>query len=237
METEHTPDPAFSLVIPFFNEEENVANVLEEVRRFLPEAEIIAVDDGSTDGTWQAIRSMEGIRGFRLVENRGQSAAMYFGLRQAVGAAVGLMDGDGQNDPADFPALLQRLQKGDVDVVCGYRASRRDTLSRRLASRLANRVRRAFLQDGVRDTGCSVKVFRREAVDLLVPFNGLHRYLPAIFRRAGLCIAECPVNHRARTRGTSKYSNWDRALRGVYDLVGVSWLLRRKIHYPTIEKT
>jgi dolichol-phosphate mannosyltransferase len=121
-------------------------------------------------------------------------------------------------------------------VACGYREKRRDIWRRRVASKISNAIRRSILNDGIRDTGCSLKAFRREHVDLLVPFNGLHRYLPAIFKHAGLRIAETPVNHRARTQGVSKYTNWNRALRGIYDLFGVRWLLNRKVVYPKVEQ-
>lgn len=229
--------PLVSIVIPFFNESETVVAVLEEARATNPAAEIIGVDDGSADDTWEKLRSVAGIRGLRLAANRGQSAAMYAGLRAARGSLCVTMDGDGQNDPADIPGLVARWQKGDVQVVCGFRATRKDNWSRRIASRVANGIRRQFLHDGVRDTGCSLKVFPKTAVEYLVPFNGLHRYLPAIFLKAGLKIAELPVNHRARSAGTSKYTNWDRALRGIWDLVGVAWLLRRKIHFPALTDT
>jgi dolichol-phosphate mannosyltransferase len=141
----------------------------------------------------------------------------------------------GQNDPADIAKLVDLVRSGECDVAVGRRAKRRDTWSRRAASRIANRIRRAFLQDGVSDTGCSLKVIHRDHVDLLVPFNGLHRYLPAIFTHAGLKIAEIDVNHRERKAGTSKYTNFDRALRGIYDLIGVGWLLKRKVILPRIE--
>jgi dolichol-phosphate mannosyltransferase len=225
----------FTVVVPFFNEVENVSNVLQELRAALPEAEIIAIDDGSGDGTWERIQMEGGVRGLRFLKNQGQSAAVYHGLWAATQPVVGMMDGDGQNDPENFKRLLEEFAKGEADVVCGYRANRRDTWSRRIASKLANAIRRAFLDDGVRDTGCSQKVFRRDAVKLLVPFRGLHRYLPAIFTQAGLRISEVPVNHRARTAGVSKYSNFTRAVHGLYDLVGVSWLLNRKIAPPQIE--
>ena len=225
----------FTVVVPFFNESENVTEVLREVRVTLPQAEIIAIDDGSRDDTWAQIRKANDIRGLRFVKNQGQSAAIYHGLRAATQPVVGMMDGDGQNDPANFKLLLAEFAKGQADVVCGYRANRRDTWSRRAASRIANAIRRTFLDDGVRDTGCSQKVFRREAVELLVPFRGLHRYLPAIFKQAGLRLAEVAVNHRPRLAGVSKYSNFTRALHGIYDLVGVGWLLKRKIVPPQIE--
>lgn len=225
----------FSVVVPFYNESENVADVLKEVRSVLPDAEIIAVDDGSSDDTWEQILKMDGIRGLRFVKNQGQSAAIYHGLRSAIKPIVGLMDGDGQNDPANFKLLLAEFQKGQADVVCGYRANRKDTASRRWASKFANAIRRTFLDDGVRDTGCSQKVFRKEAVELLVPFRGMHRYLPAIFKQAGLKLAEAPVHHRPRSAGVSKYSNWTRAMHGIYDLIGVGWLLNRKIVPPKTE--
>jgi dolichol-phosphate mannosyltransferase len=160
---------------------------------------------------------------------------MFAGLKAATRPICALMDGDGQNDPADIPKLVEALQLGGNDVICGYRANRVDTASRRYASKFANSIRRKFLHDGVRDTGCSVKVFRQQAVDHLVPFNGMHRYLPAIFLQAGLKIGEIPVNHRGRMAGQSKYTNWERALRGIYDLIGVQWLLRRKVQWDTKE--
>ena len=237
MDTPAQTTPLVSIIIPFFNESETIVGVLEETLATNPEAEVIAVDDGSSDDTWTKLQSVTGVRGIQLTENRGQSAAMYAGLRAAKGTVCVTMDGDGQNDPADIPALVARWKEGDAQAVCGYRATRKDTWSRRAASRSANWIRRQFLQDGVRDTGCSLKVFPQSAVEYLVPFNGLHRYLPAIFLKAGLKIAEVPVNHRSRSAGTSKYTNWDRAIRGIWDLIGVAWLLRRKIHYPTIHDT
>jgi dolichol-phosphate mannosyltransferase len=222
-----------SIVIPFYNEEACVRSVLEEVRACQPDAEIIAVDDGSRDRTWEMICGSPSIHGLRLTQNRGQSAAMYAGMRAASGDVIVLMDGDGQNDPADIEKLTALLEQNDV--ACGRRVKRRDTLSRRIASKSANAIRRSILNDGISDTGCSLKAFRREHVELLVPFNGLHRYLPAIFKHAGLSIAETPVNHRARTLGVSKYTNWNRALRGIYDLFGVRWLLNRKVVFPKVE--
>ncbi|MBI9020946.1 MAG: glycosyltransferase family 2 protein [Verrucomicrobia bacterium] len=228
---------ATSIIIPFYNEEESVLSVLEEVLACQPDAEIIAVDDGSRDRTWEIICSLPAVHGLRLTENRGQSAAMYAGMRAASGKVIVLMDGDGQNDPADIEKMVERLRQENMDVVCGQRVNRRDTRSRRVASKAANAIRRSILNDGISDTGCSLKAFRREHVELLVPFNGLHRYLPAIFKQAGLCIAEMPVNHRARAQGTSKYTNWNRALRGIYDLFGVRWLLNRKVVYPKMERS
>jgi len=226
----------FSVVVPFYNEAENVRFVLEELRAVLPEAEIIAVDDGSTDATWQQMLRMPGIRRIHFERNVGQSASIYHGLHACTGDLCGLMDGDGQNDPFNFRLLLAAFDKGNADVVCGYRANRHDAWKRKAASRVANTIRRFFLDDGVRDTGCSQKVFRREAVDLLVPFRGLHRYLPAVFKQAGLRIVETPVHHRPRRAGESKYNNWTRAVAGIYDLIGVAWLLNRKLPIVRMEE-
>jgi dolichol-phosphate mannosyltransferase len=219
-----------SIIIPFYNEEENVDSVLEEIRRTNPEAEVIAVDDGSSDQTGARIRQRPDVRLISHARNLGQSAALYTGLKAAQGDVCVMMDGDGQSDPADIPNLVSLLDR--ADLVCGYRRNRQDTWSRRGASRVANFIRRAILHDGVRDTGCTLKAMRRDDIRLLLPFNGLHRFLPVFFNHAGLRIVEVPVNHRPRTRGKTKYNNLERALRGFYDLIGVRWLLARKITWP-----
>ena len=221
------PTAKISIVIPFYNEEESVASVLREVLQCQPEAEVIAVDDGSSDSTWALIDSIEGVTGLRLPENRGQSAAMLAGLHSAKSAICVAMDGDGQNDPADIGNMISHLS--DADAVFGYRKVRRDSWSRRIASRVANSIRRWFTNDGIRDTGCSLKAFRREMVDCLPPFNGIHRFMGAFFVASGYRITEVPVNHRPRTQGESKYNNLDRGLRGIYDLIGVSWYIKRKV--------
>lgn len=225
-----------SIILPFYNEEEACKGVLEEIVTLHPQAEIIAVNDGSSDKTWEIITSIKGVTGLNMPENRGQSAAMYAGLKNASRDICVLMDGDGQNDPADIPEVVAKLADENIDVVCGYRAERKDTASRRYASKIANAIRRSFIKDGVRDTGCSLKAFRKEAVDHLVPFNGMHRYIPALMLQAGMKIDQVPVNHRERSAGASKYTNWDRALRGIYDLIGVSWLLKRKVLFNIGEK-
>jgi glycosyltransferase involved in cell wall biosynthesis len=222
--------PSLSIVIPFYNEEENVAELLSEVRAVCPEAEIVAVNDGSKDSTEARIREVVGARLVQLPKNVGQSGALFAGLLQATGEVCVMLDGDGQNDPADIPKLIAALTT--ADVACGYRKNRQDTWNRRVASRIGNAVRRWFLHDGIRDTGCSLKAIRREHVRFLVPFNGMHRYFPALLRNAGLSIVEVPVNHRPRLRGVSKYTIGGRAMRGMRDLFGVSWLLQRQIRFP-----
>ncbi|WP_028581095.1 glycosyltransferase family 2 protein [Desulfogranum japonicum] len=221
---------SLSIVIPFYNEEENVLTILNEVRSYQPQAEIIAVDDGSTDRTWELICSHEHSKGMRMTHNQGQSAALLAGLKKAQGDIVVMMDGDGQNDPADIAIFLEKMEQEKVDVVCGYRLLRQDAFSKRLASRIGNSIRRFILHDTLQDTGCSLKACRHEAIDHLIAFNGIHRYLGAFFESAGFSICEVPTNHRPRLCGTSKYSNWDRALRGLYDLIGVRWYLKRMVN-------
>ncbi|MBC8128192.1 MAG: glycosyltransferase family 2 protein [Gloeobacteraceae cyanobacterium ES-bin-144] len=219
----------FSIIIPFYNEEECARSVLDEIVALYPNAEIIAVDDGSSDRTWQSITACKGVACLRAPVNRGQSSAMFAGLRHATRPVCVLLDGDGQNDPADIPKLLELLSTRDF--ACGIRVKRKDTAARRYASKIANAIRRAFIHDGVTDTGCSLKAMKRECVEHLVPFNGMHRYIPALLLQAGYTFAEVPVNHRSRHSGQSKYTNWNRALRGIYDLIGVSWLLSRKVRF------
>ncbi len=192
--------------------------------------EIIFVDDGSTDRTVERIETAPNVRVIRFEKNAGQSAAIYAGLQAARGATAILIDGDLQNDPADIPKLLAEIQRG-ADLVCGYRENRKDTLLKRLTSRIANAVRSRFTHDGVRDTGCTLKAMRRECIDALVPFKGMHRFIPALVKGAGFRLVEIPVNHRARRFGQSKYGLGNRALRATIDMFGVRWLLSRRLNY------
>ena len=155
---------------------------------------------------------------------------MYAGLHQARGASVVLIDGDLQNDPADIPRLLAEIEQR-ADLVCGYRAQRKDTAVKRLTSRIANFVRSRFTRDGVRDTGCTLKAMRRECISALVPFKGMHRFIPALVKGAGYQLVEIPVNHRARKFGQSKYGLGNRAIRATTDMFGVRWLLSRRLNY------
>ncbi|MFN2477516.1 MAG: glycosyltransferase family 2 protein [Chthoniobacterales bacterium] len=224
--------PAVSVVVPLFNEEENVPLLQAELTAALAglNYEIIFVDDGSRDATVAKIASGPQVRVLQFERNAGQSAAMYAGLHAARGAAAVLIDGDLQNDPADIPKLLREIDNG-ADLVCGYRAVRKDTTVKRLTSRIANFVRSRFTKDGVRDTGCTLKAMRRECVDALVPFKGMHRFIPALVKGAGYTLVEVPVNHRARQFGVSKYGLGNRAVRATVDMFGVRWLLSRQLSY------
>jgi dolichol-phosphate mannosyltransferase len=224
--------PAVSVVVPLFNEEENVPILQAELTAALAgvEYEIIFVDDGSRDATVSRITPSPNVRVLQFERNAGQSAAMYAGLHAARGATAVLIDGDLQNDPADIPKLLREIDNG-ADLVCGYRAVRKDTTVKRLTSRIANFVRSRFTKDGVRDTGCTLKAMRRECVDALVPFKGMHRFIPALVKGAGYTLVEVPVNHRARQFGVSKYGLGNRAVRATVDMFGVRWLLSRQLNY------
>ncbi len=230
--TETTKSPAVSVIVPLFNEEENMSILQSELNTALGEIdhEIIFVDDGSLDRTVERIVTAPNVRVIRFEKNTGQSAAIYAGLEAARGATAVLIDGDLQNDPADIPRLLAEINRG-ADLVCGYRAQRKDTLVKRLTSRIANFVRSRFTKDGVRDTGCTLKAMRCECANELVPFKGMHRFIPALVKAAGYRLVEIPVNHRPRRFGQSKYNLGNRALRATIDMFGVRWLLSRRLNY------
>lgn len=227
-----------SVVIPVCNEAENLEPLAQEIAAALRGRvafEMIFVDDGSTDGTAQAaLRARAGgLKELRLLRHSvraGQSAALATGVRAARGAWIGTLDGDGQNDPADLPKLLAfRDTPGheDVHLYMGHRTVRKDTGFRRMQSHIANAVRRALLHDGTPDTGCGIKLIRRETFLLLPYFDHMHRYLPALVQRSGGRVLSVPVAHRPRTRGVSKYGMLGRLRAGIVDLLGVMWLIRR----------
>jgi len=227
-----------SVVIPVYNEVENISLLLREVATALDgrlEYEIIAVDDGSTDGSLAFLQGLHHeLPTLRLVRHRrnfGQSAALVSGVRAARGPLIATLDGDGQNDPADIPALYaeyeQQARQPDPVLIAGNRARRQDRWLKRLSSRIANGVRQGLLRDDCPDTGCGLKLFSREMFLALPHFDHLHRFLPALFKRAGARVVNVPVNHRPRLRGQSKYGVSNRLWVGVVDLFGVMWLQRR----------
>ncbi len=224
--------PDFSVVIPLYNEEDNVAILQREIGEALAgrNYELILVDDGSSDATVARIDRKAEVRVLEFEKNAGQSAAMIAGITAVRGSVIVLLDGDLQNDPKDIPRLLEEITKG-ADLVCGYRAKRRDTVVKKITSRVANFVRSRFVGDGVRDTGCTLKAMRRECATALVPFKGVHRFIPALVKNAGYKIVEIPVNHRARQYGVSKYGLGNRAIKATTDMLGVRWLQSRYIDY------
>jgi len=232
-----------SVVVPFYNEEENVRLLAEQIAfvfERLPQFdyECVFVDDGSTDGTGEAIDELceadPRVVPIHFPHNRGQSAALLAGMRQAQGEYILTLDGDLQNDPCDFPDFLERLKT--YDCVCGYRANRNDGWARKASSVIANKVRNLFLRDGIRDAGCGAKGFRRECIGHFVPFNGAHRFFAVFVRAAGRTIVEVPVTHHPRQHGNSKYGINNRLWRGLYDLVGVAWLRKRLLMFDADKK-
>jgi len=227
-----------SVVIPVCNEQDNVEPLAREIHAALAgrcRFETIFVDDGSTDGTARAVRDARcaGMPEIRLIRHSlrsGQSAAIATGVRDAGAPWIATLDGDGQNDPADIPKLLDAVSASSsprLRLVMGNRTTRRDTWLRRLSSRVANGVRGGLLKDGTPDTGCGIKVFDRSVFMDMPRFNHMHRFMPALFQREGFEVISVPVNHRERTRGKSKYGLHNRLWVGIVDLFGVMWLIRR----------
>jgi glycosyltransferase involved in cell wall biosynthesis len=232
------------VVVPVRNEAENVGPLADEIAAALNGRwtfEVIYANDGSTDGTHAALEALKGerpwLRQVRHEASCGQSAAVRSGVAVARAPIVATLDGDGQNDPSFIPALLAALEQGkSIGLAAGQRVGRRDGGFKRLQSRIANGVRGAILRDGTRDTGCGLKAFRRDAFLALPYFDGLHRFLPALFRRDGYAIAYVEVIDRPRRHGISNYGMWDRLWVGVLDLAGVWWLIRRRRRVPRVSE-
>jgi dolichol-phosphate mannosyltransferase len=227
-----------SVVVPVKDEVDNVGPLVREIEAAIsgePAAEIIFIDDGSSDGTAAALKSLKSeiprLRVIRHSRNLGQSRGIRTGVRAARFDVIVSLDGDGQNDPADIPKLLALLRTDpdaqNIGVVSGIRAKRMDTFSRRMASRIGNGIRSRLLNDGATDTGCGLKAFRRDAFLALPYFDHLHRFIITLMIREGYDVRFVPVNHRERAHGTSKYTNFNRMLVSVNDLLGVRWLQRR----------
>jgi glycosyltransferase involved in cell wall biosynthesis len=233
--------PALSLVAPAHDEAPNLRPLHARIREVfdgrLP-IEIVLVDDGSTDGTAGVIRELAardpGVRGLVLARRCGQTAALAAGIREARAPLIATLDADLQNDPGDLLAMLEVLE--DHDAVVGWRTRRRDPVGKRVASRVANRLRDLLTGDRVRDTGCSLKLFRAGAVRSLTLYDGMHRFLPTLLRQQGFDVVEHPVGHAPRTAGRSKYGTLDRAGRALADVLAVAWMGRRRLRVQVSER-
>lgn len=228
--------PQLSVVVPVFNERDNIPPLLAEIATALRgkvDFEVVYVDDDSSDDSVAVLAAEKSkypeLRIVRHLTRSGQSTAVWNGVNAARSPWIATLDGDGQNDPADIPKLLaQRDQStSDVRLFAGWRTTRRDSFNKRISSKVANAVRSRMLRDSTPDTGCGLKLFDREVFLRLPYFDHMHRYLPALVKRAGFQSNSVPVGHRPRTAGTSKYGMLDRLWVGIADLRGVAWLMRR----------
>ena len=231
----------YSLVIPLKNEEENVRDLIEEIKPVMKGLnqpwELIAVDDGSTDNTLGELEKLKvscpELKVLVFDKNYGQSAAFDAGFKAAKGEFVITLDGDRQNDPNDIPKLVSLSQQ--ADLVSGRRVNRQDPISKKWISKGANFVRSRFCEDGIQDTGCSLKLYRRSCLEKIKLFKGMHRFLPALFLIEGFRIKEVPVNHRERVKGATKYNFFNRSFNTVADMFAVRWMKNRHLNY-TIKK-
>ncbi len=232
-----------TLIVPVYNEAGNLPPLMEEIAAAMngqPRPwEALFIDDGSTDGSLAVLRSLAEqdprVHYLSFAANRGQSAAFAAGFREASGDILVTLDADLQNDPADIPPMLDLYESG-YDMVIGWRAERRDTWRKRLASKIANSVRNALSNECVRDTGCSLKVLRASLARELPLFTGMHRFFPTLMKMRGATVAEIKVGHRPRRYGVSKYGIWDRAFSSFADLLAVRWMQRRSFHYDIRER-
>jgi len=230
--------PVISVVVPVHNEAPNIPPLIAAISTALAgiDHEIVYVDDGSTDSSPQVLaeiaRTLPTLVRVRHKQSCGQSAAVITGVKAARGSFIATLDGDGQNDPADIPAMLEAALEAETAgrkpvLIAGHRVKRNDSDAKRWGSKIANTVRGKLLKDGTPDTGCGLKMFRRAAFLELPHFDHIHRFLPALFIRAGGHVVSVPVRHHARAHGASHYGTWDRLKVGVVDLFGVAWLQRR----------
>lgn len=246
LNTPSLPVMSLSVVIPVFNERDNIGPLVHEVVRHLRGRvafDVVCVDDHSDDDTRDVLAALKAevpeLRVLLHQQRSGQSAAIRTGAKQALSPWIATLDGDGQNDPADILKLLAARDAGDphTKLFAGWRVDRKDTASKRWASRWANGIRQRLLHDDTPDTGCGIKLFERSAFLELPYFDHMHRYLPALMQRAGWKTVSVPVAHRPRGAGQSKYTNLGRALVGIRDLMGVSWLIQRSHVTPISELT
>jgi len=231
------PKPEISVVAPCHNECDNLTPLVQGIRAALKgrSFEIVLVDDGSTDGSWEAMKTL-GVRALRLAQQSGQSAALWAGMKAALGSIIVTMDSDLQNPPSDIPKLLEALKQ--ADCVCGTRVAARakgDSWLRRVSSHIANSVRNKVSGETISDAGCCFRAFRRECIENVKFFKGAHRFLPTLIRMEGFTVVEAPVDHRSRGAGQTHYGVWNRLFKSSADLLAVRWMKKRVIRYKISE--
>lgn len=229
-----------SIVIPVFNEIENLIPMINKIEKSLKnrfnEYEIIFVNDGSTDGSYEVLEKLKlenkNVFPFHLIKNSGQSAALAVGFKKSKGELVVMMDGDLQTDPEDIHILLKHIP--EYDMVNGYRSTREDGINRQITSKIANSIRNWITKDNIRDTGCPLKLFKKEVIKSYAMFDGMHRFLPTLAKYNGFKVTEAPVRHYNRIHGISKYSNVGRVFKTFVDVFAVRWMRTRILKYKII---
>lgn len=232
----------YSVVIPLKNEEDNIEELINELEPIMKSLrdpwELICIDDGSTDQTRDILRKLTSVKSYlRVLEfskNFGQSSGFDAGFRNAKGEFVITMDGDRQNDPADIVKMIKFTDH--YDLICGSRKERKDPWQKKIISALANSLRRRLCQDGISDTGCSLKIYRTQCLQKIKMYHGMHRFLPALFSIEGFRVMEIPVNHRPREKGVTKYHFFNRSIKPIVDMFAVWWMRRRQLKYQIERK-
>lgn len=231
----------YSIVIPIKDEEENIEELIDEVEAVMKTVkgsfEILCIDDGSKDQSLAILKRLSGLKPHLRIlvftKNFGQSSAFSAGFEAARGQYVITLDGDRQNDPQDIPKMIEAI--ADCDLVVGWRKERKDPWQKKIISKLSNFVRSRLCQDGVHDTGCSLKIYRKSALKKIKMYRGMHRFLPALFQIEGFKVKEIPVHHRERKKGKTKYHFFNRSLGPLFDMWAVFWMRRRALHHEIRE--
>lgn len=223
-----------SVIVPVYNEEGNIKSVHEEILGVLEKIpadyEIIFINDGSTDGTLAELKKLKPVKIINFRKNFGQTAAMDAGIKSASGDLIVTMDGDGQNDPADIPKMIEKIKADDLDIVSGWRKIRKDPVLKRISSGVAALIRKFLINDGIRDSGCTLKIYKKECFDHIDLVGEMHRFIPALLKIKGFRAGEIEVNHRPRMSNNTKY-NWKRGMRGILDMISV-WFWKKYSNRP-----
>jgi len=235
--------PEVSVILPVYNEEENlpilVPQIVDTLKPLGKIFEIILIDDGSTDKSFNTIKELGSmfmeVRYIKFKKNAGQSAAFDAGFKNALGEIIITLDSDLQNDPKDIAKLLSYIQ--EYDVVCGWRADRQDSVVKKISSKIGNGVRNFLTNENIHDTGCSLKVYKKDVLERIKLYKGMHRFLPTLLKMEGAKVIEVKVNHSPRRHGKSKYNITNRMFSGFYDVVAVRWMQKRRLCYEIEDRS